>query len=118
MLQVALHPLGVVLAFFDFRLNWIELRGVPVETVRGKWNSFTHLKIKHLTGSSACVSSSRGLTITQKIHSHTFQSFFIQHTSAHGICVTCMLNFCSIKEMCFCDLTVRTSIHCLYPETH
>lgn len=33
---------------------------------RRKWSSFTHLKIKHLTGSSACVRAARGVTPVQK----------------------------------------------------
>lgn len=59
------------LSFFSLflvQMGWAE--GSPSrDRERRKWSSFTHLKIKHLTGSFACVSAPRGLTLTHK-HSH------------------------------------------------
>lgn len=51
------------------QMGWTE--GSPSwDSERRKWSSFTHLKIKHLTGSSACVTLPPcGPTLTRK-HSH------------------------------------------------
>lgn len=65
------HPYGIgVFALSAVQTGWIE--GSPSwDRESRKWSSFTHLKIKHLTGSSACVSPPCGSTRTHK-HSHTY----------------------------------------------
>lgn len=78
-------PLCVILACFlsfSVELDWAEGRPCR-EGGRGIRSSFTHLKIKHLTGSSACVSSS--LTIARKTRSRTLRSCLIQQPRSRGI---------------------------------
>lgn len=99
------------MVFFGvFSLCAVELRGVPVERVRERRtrNSFIHLKIKHLTGSSACVSAPCGLTLTHRRSHMPFEMGFCNRatelrTQTHKILLHHNIEFGPVN--------IHTSIH-------
>lgn len=90
-----LYHIGVFI-FCRNRLNWGESQMRWRE--RRIWSSFTHLKIKHLTGSSACVSLPCGSALSKK-HPHApFEMWLcniaavvgaLTPTSSHGKITPC-----------------------------